>query len=354
MTLAWFDDRGGRPRGGWLAQGLLAFGVLGTSILSPAWAQASAQPAGQAAMIVPDAAAWVARLNSAATLGTYSGTMVFTAGGGVVSSSRVAHVCHGDQIYERVEALDGHQHRVYRHNETVHSVWPHKKLVVVEQQAASPSLVSTRRRVEPRALAHYTLSLQGSSVVAGRSAQVLLLTPKDEFRFAQRLLADESTGLLLRSDVIDPGGRVMESSAFSDVSIGGKGDAQAVLQGMTPAGYKVLPSVRRAVDWAAQGWQLQAGPPGFELIGSVQRPPPGGSGSSGGQPALQAMFSDGLSFVSLFIEPWHEASHRQALATEMGATHTLMQRVGDHWITAMGDVPRQTLEHFVKALEHRR
>jgi sigma-E factor negative regulatory protein RseB len=323
--------------------GLLACSALAPFVPLSATAQAVAG--------APDAVDWIARLNTAATRGIYSGTMVFTAGSGMVSSSRVAHVCHGDQIYERVEALDGHQHRVYRYNETVHSVWPHKKIVVVEQQAASPSLVSTRRRVEPRALAHYTLSLEGMSVVAGRSAQVLLLTPKDEFRFAQRLLADEATGLLLRADVIDPTGRVLESSGFSDVSIGGKGDVQAVLQGMTPAGYKVLPSVRRSVDWRAQGWQLKTELPGFELIGSVQRPPPGGSG---GQPALQAMFSDGLSFVSLFIEPWHEPSHRQALATEMGATHTLMQRVGDHWITAMGDVPRQTLEHFVNALEHRR
>jgi sigma-E factor negative regulatory protein RseB len=125
----------------------------------------------------------------------------------------------------------------------------------------------------------------------------------------------------------------------------------SVLQGMSPAGYQVLPSVRQAVDWAGQGWRLKSAVPGFDLVGCVQRPPLSGDR---GHPALQAMFSDGLSFVSLFIEPWHEPAHRQALAAEMGATHTVMQRVGDHWITAMGDVPRQTLEHFVDALERRR
>lgn len=325
--------RVGRRLGG----GLLAFALL------PALAQTAP---------VLDASAWLARLNAAATRSNYSGTMVFTAGGGVVSSSRVAHVSHGDQIAERVEALDGHQQRVYRHNETVHSVWPHKKLVIVEQKATTPNLVSTRRRVEPRALAHYELKLQdGTRVVAGRSARELLLVPKDELRFTQRLLADEASGLLLRADVVDPSGRVLESSAFSDVSIGGRGDVSSVLQGMSPVGYQVLPSVRQAVDWAGQGWRLKSAVPGFDLVGCVQRPPLSGDG---GHPALQAMFSDGLSFVSLFIEPWHEPAHRQALAAEMGATHTVMQRVGDHWITAMGDVPRQTLEHFVNALERRR
>jgi sigma-E factor negative regulatory protein RseB len=38
----------------------------------------------------------------------------------------------------------------------------------------------------------------------------------------------------------------------------------------------------------------------------------------------------------------------------MGATHTRMQRIGDHWITAMGDVPPRTLELFLGALERRR
>jgi sigma-E factor negative regulatory protein RseB len=187
--------------------------------------------------------------------------------------------------------------------------------------------------------------------VAGRTARELLLQARDELRFSQRLLADEATGLLLRADVIGPDGRVLESSAFSDVAIGGPGDAQAVLAGMSPAGYQVLPSARKAVDWARQGWRLRDAMPGFELVGTVQRPPLSGSGK---EPTLQAMFSDGLSFVSLFIEPWREPVHRQALATEMGATHTVMQRVGDHWITAMGDVPRRTLEHFVSALERQR
>lgn len=321
----------------------LALGLLCTAILPAA--------AGPAAPTL-DAAAWLARLNTAATDRNYRGTMVYTAGGGVVSSSRVAHLSIGGQVYERSEALDGQQHRVYRHNDTVHSVWPHKKVVVVEQKAATPSgLVSTRRRVEPRALAHYTLSVKGSSIVAGRPAQVLVLQPQDGLRFEQRLLADEATGLLLRTDVLAPDGRVLESSAFTEVEIGQRADPAGVLDGMKPAGYQVLPSRREPVDWASQGWRLRSDLPGFQMVGCVQRPALAAGTEAR---ALQAMFSDGLSFVSLFIEPFHEQAHTRALAAEAGATHTVMQRVGDHWITAMGDVPHQTLERFVAALERRR
>lgn len=323
----------------WIVAGVLAGGLLPTGAMG----------AGGGAPSTLDAAGWIARLNTAATERNYRGTMVYTAAG-VVSSSRVAHASTGDDVFERVEALDGHQHRVYRRNEQVQTVWPHKRIVVVEQRAASPGLVSTKRRVEPRALAHYRLSVGGSSVVAGRSARLLMLQPRDDLRFSQRLLADEETGLLLRADVLDGTGRVLESSAFSEVEIGGNADAQAVLDGMTPPGYEVIASRREIVDWAAQGWQLKRPVPGFELVGCLQRPAVGVAGDGR---ALQAMFSDGLSFVSLFIEPYREPTHRHALAAEMGATHTLMQRVGEHWITAMGDVPRRTLEQFVGALERR-
>jgi len=71
--------------------------------------------------------------------------------------------------------------------------------------------------------------------------------------------------------------------------------------------------------------------------------------------ALMAVFSDGLTHVSLFIEPIDRVPQRQPLHTQLGATHTLMQPHGaDWWITVMGDVPPQTLQRFHQALERRR
>lgn len=294
-----------------------------------------------------DAASWLARLNAAANERNYRGIMAFSVNGGVVSSSRIVHLSQGDQVYERVEALDGQMHRVYRHNETVHSVWPQKKVVVVEQHATAPGLVATRRRVDPRVLESYSLAVKGGSAVAGRTARVLLLEPRDDLRFAQRLLLDEATGLMLRADVLDTAGRVLESSGFTEVEIGLRLDKAAVTEGMKPAGYAVMPSARQSVDWGAAGWRLKSGVPGFQLIACVRRPAPAQSRDGH---ALQAVFSDGLSFVSIFMEPWSE---QQAGDGAMGATHTLMQRLGDHWITVMGDVPPRTLDLFLRALERR-
>jgi sigma-E factor negative regulatory protein RseB len=69
--------------------------------------------------------------------------------------------------------------------------------------------------------------------------------------------------------------------------------------------------------------------------------------------ALMAVFSDGLTHVSLFVEPY-DAQRHKPVATSLGATHTIMIRSGDWWITAMGDVPMATVHLFSMALERRR
>ena len=42
-----------------------------------------------------------------------------------------------------------------------------------------------------------------------------------------------------------------------------------------------------------------------------------------------------------------------ALATVIGATHTLTRRVNDMWLTAVGDVPPAALDQFMRALQRK-
>lgn len=69
---------------------------------------------------------------------------------------------------------------------------------------------------------------------------------------------------------------------------------------------------------------------------------------------LQTIFSDGLTYVSVFIEPFDPQRHQRAMRTAVGATQTLMRRQGDWWITVVGDVPPATLLAFANALERRK
>ncbi len=332
----------------WLAPLCLVAGLLAPVASTGAEAAAAAMPV--------DARGWLARIHAAASGRNYQGTMVFSTGG-VVSSSRVAHFCVGDQVFERIEALDGKPRQVYRHNDLVHTVWPQAGLVVIERRSVQSSLPSVTQSVEPRALDQYELRPEGLDRVAGREAFVFLLQPRDDLRFAQRVWADHETGLMLRSDVVGHGRAVLESSAFSEIEIGVRAQPDSVLLPIRKLEQlRVLRPAQTPTQLESQGWTMTRPVAGFRLASCVQRPvDPQGQASAAGVPpeVTQAVFSDGLTHVSLFIEPFDGVRHRKVIQAQFGATHSLTGRRGDFWITAMGDVPPATLKQFYDALERR-
>lgn len=301
-----------------------------------------------------DPTSWMSRIQQAASTRNYQGTLVFNAAG-VVSSSRVTHYCQGKQRFERIEVLDGESRQVYRHNDLTQTVWPRSRLAIVEQREA-PAEFPALPSGDARALESYDLRLLGNERVAGYDAQVLLLKPRDGHRFAQRLWAERSTGLLLRADILSPGGEVLESAAFSDLTIGGKSHPGTVLAAMRNLdGYRVVRPVVVPARLEAEGWSLTRPVPGFQLVSCVKRvlSAAGEAESDPDAQVLQAVYSDGMTHVSVFIEAF-DADRHKSVATSLGATHTLMNRLGSWWVTVMGDVPMSTVQNFHAALERRR
>jgi sigma-E factor negative regulatory protein RseB len=314
--------------------------------------RANPPDAAQKPLPAGEARKWLVRIHAAAHERNYQGTLVFSADG-ALSSARVAHFCEGAQSYERVELLDGRMQQTYRHNDRVLTLWPHSRVAVVEER--DPRQASLRPVIEPRAEEHYELRDQGSDHVAGREAQILLLSPRDDYRFAQRLWIDTRTGLMLRGDVLGPRQQVLESSAFTQVEIGVKPRPQSVLQPMKHVdGYRQVRPAQVATRLESEGWILRSVVPGFQLSSSTRRTLDAAEGAAEPAPVLQAVFSDGLTHVSMFIEAIDRQRHKKPLLTQVGATHTLMQPHGSEWwITVMGDVPAITLKQFFQALERR-
>jgi sigma-E factor negative regulatory protein RseB len=303
-----------------------------------------------------DARAWLVRIHTAANQRNYQGTMVFTAGG-MLSSSKVAHFSVGGQSFERLEALDGRMQRVYRHNDAVYTLWSQSRLAIIETRNVATQMGSLTKVAEPRAAEQYELQAEGSERVAGRDAMVLLLRPRDELRYPQRVWADRATGLMLRADVIGPAKAVLESAAFSQIEIGVRPQPESVLAPMARLdGYRVLRPLQVATQLEAEGWAMVRSVPGFILAGCLKRPldvtAPAGSQRVADQ-VLQAVFSDGLTHVSLFIEPFDARRHKLGMQAQIGATATMTLRRGDFWITAMGEVPIATLKLFNEALDRR-
>jgi sigma-E factor negative regulatory protein RseB len=147
-------------------------------------------------------------------------------------------------------------------------------------------------------------------------------------------------------------------------------------------GYRVNRSRIINTDLEREGWTLRSPVAGFRSVQCVQRlmaepgplpsatqgpsavntlTPATGAGISVGaitpEPGgglVQAIYSDGLTHVSIFIEGFRPGTHAPEPMVAMGATYAIVRRQGDWWITVVGDVPPSTLRQFAQALERRK
>lgn len=348
----------------WRSPSLLALGGIALLTAQLAWSQTAATGDTPAPAQAREVRTWLTRIHEAASRHNFQGTFIVSSGG-TAASARIAHYCEGPNQFERSETLDGQQRLVYRHNDTVHTVWPSGKLVLIEQRSLTTSFPALLQAGDDHIADFYEVRSQGVERVAGRAANVLSVRPKDGLRYGYRLWADQASGLLLRADTIGERNEVLESSAFSEVAVDVKAQPDSVLGPMKKLdGYRVSRPAMTPTRLDAEGWLLRQPAPGFKEVSCVRRPmnaapnitpapatapapAPGGSDRQ----VLQAIYSDGLTYVSVFIEPFNAQRHTRPLLASVGPMQTLMQQQGDWWITVVGEVPAATLRIFAKALE---
>jgi len=313
--------------------------------------------AGPAGPEVPDVRAWLGRIHEAANLRNYHGTFVVSAGG-ILASTRVAHYCDGRNQFERLETLGGPMKWQLRHNDVVHTLWPKGRVASIEQRDVLTSFPALLQGSHEAIADHYVLRVLGTDRVAGYETDVLQLSPRDAYRYGYRLWADQRSALLLRAEVLGPTDEVLESAAFSELSIGVKPQPESVLQPMRQLnGWRVVRPLLTRTRLESEGWMLRPALPGFREISCVRRTidsPVDSQAATAAAPAIQSIWSDGLTYVSVFIEAYEPQRHTRPMQTTMGATQTLMRRHGDWWVTLMGEVPAATLRQFANTLERQR
>lgn len=332
---------------------LLMLTSAACAVAPSAWAQAAVADAPSQAREVR---AWLLRIHEASSQRNYEGTFVVSSTA-AVASARIAHYCQGPNQFERSESLDGQARFIYRHNDEVRTLWPASKVALIEKRNLLASFPALLQAGDDRIADFYEVRRLKPERIAGHEANVLLVKPRDAFRYGYRLWADQGSGLLLRADVLGEHHEILESSAFSDVTIDVKPKVESVLQPMSKLdGYRVLHSALTPTRLDAEGWTLREPAPGFRLVSCVKRPMDDAAGADvpGAElPVVQAIYSDGLTYVSVFIEPFDAQRHPRAMTASVGATQTLMQRHADSWVTVVGDVPPATLRRFAKGLERK-
>ncbi|RYF15401.1 MAG: transcriptional regulator [Comamonadaceae bacterium] len=289
---------------------------------------------------------WLTRMHEASRQRNYVGTFVVTSSNGQMSSARIWHACNGERQVERVESLSGAPRSTFRRDDEVLTFLPESRTVRVERREALglfPELLKPNESAIPD---FYTANRVGSDRVAGFDADIVQVLPKDALRFGYRIWSEKKSGLVVKLQTLDDAGKVLEQAAFSELQLDAPVRMDKIAQMMAvPDGWRVEKAQVAKTTAAAEGWGLKSQVAGFKAMSCYKRPIEG---------VLQWIFSDGLASVSVFVEDFDRQRHQQEGVFASGATHTVTRRLQDWWITAVGEVPPQTLKAFSESLERRR
>ena len=308
---------------------------------------------------------WLVRMHEASRKRAYVGTFVVSSSNSM-SSSRIWHVCDGEQQMERVEALTGAPRSTLRRNDEVVTFFRDSKTALAEKRE-SLGLFPNLLKSNQSAMAQYYSARQlGVERVAGYEADVVLLQAKDNLRFGYRVWSERKSGLVIKLQTLDVEGRVLEQAAYSELQLDAPVSMSKLSQMMANVdGYKVAKSEMTKTTPSAEGWQLKNPVAGFKPMSCFKRSVASGDGA-GAEAALQWIFSDGLASVSLFVENFDRFRHAQEGQGATGATHSLTRRLtgkpaeksgdksGDWWLTVVGEVPAHVLASFAQGLERKK
>ena len=275
---------------------------------------------------------WLNRAAQAAKEQNYSGVYVYHHGEHV-EVMRVMHRADARGEQEKVEVLDGTPRQFLRVNNDVYCHMPDGRHVRLERNAPRRFFPALLPNDPQTLLAHYEVRLGGSERVAGRLCQVVTLEPRDGYRHAYHLWLDKRTGLPLKSRIVNDNGGVVSMFVFSEVQIGKAPDAKHFQNDM--AGKRILnASLDKAADTA---WNVKA-PPGYAQVQAAVRPLPGKSA-----PVTHLVFSDGLSVLSMFIEPTDPRAHTLNGLSAEGAIGIYARAVDGYTVTTLGEAPAAAL-----------
>lgn len=323
--------------------------LIVTACTSLTWTGALAQEAGGASAATRSVNEWLTRMHEASRMRAYTGTLVVTAGS-AMSASKIWHVCDGSQQMERVDTLTGTPRTTIRRNSEVITFEPETRKAVVEKREALGMFPEFVRAPKNLIAQFYGSREVGAQRVAGHLSDMVEILPRDEWRFGYRIWSEQKTGLVVKLQTLDTRGRVLEQVAFSELQLDAPVSMDKLARLMKDTrGYEVSKTSLRKTTPQAEGWRLREDVPGFTAMSCHTRDANGAAAP--GQAPMQWVFSDGLASVSLFVEPFDAQRHDQEGDAAQGATHSVSRRVGEHWVTAVGEVPVATLQRFTQALE---
>ena len=257
---------------------------------------------------------WLLRIHEAASRRNFQGTFVVSVGGNV-ASARIAHSAkarpaRADRIARR------RLRRVYRHGDDRPHGWPRKPHG--DDGAARTWSALSRRCCRPATMAwppSMTCAPEGSERVAGHHGDRAAICARDGLALGIPAVGRSRHTICCCApkcwaSTTRCSKRRRSRRSFHRRAAAARQHRAADAAGLSTAG-TCCGLTFTPTRLEAEGWSARQPVPGFEPVSCVRRQidAPGDAGAKpAAPPVIQSIYSDGLTYVSVFIEPFRAAA----------------------------------------------
>lgn len=291
---------------------------------------------------------WLDRMNTAVEQLNYRGTFVHVVDGNAETLD-IVHRFANDGVRERISSSSGAGPEILRTADTVRSVFPEKRLVMIEEPEGSSIPVASSLNYTNELERYYQMTTFPKGREADRDTQVVSIRARDEYRYGYLLWLDRESALPVKMQVRDEAGNVIESILFTELTVLDSIPEFAVAPSISAEGFTWKRPV--AAEFEASSSEIWAAtrlPNGFGLSESRLSLLAGSR-----YPVQHLVYTDGLATVSVFIaHPLSDAEMPEGFS-RFGSTNAYSLKVDGRLATAMGDVPRLTVQRIATSLDAR-
>lgn len=265
--------------------------------------------------------------------------------GQTLSSHRIAHALVDGVEREHVVHLDGDAREFHRAGHGSDCEHTGDRLLRLDP---ARRLARNGDAGVPEAdiTAYYAIEFDGRERVANRSGQRLRIVPRDPYRYGMKMVLDDESSLLLKSETLDSLDRVLERFQFVELHVGEKpprsefsadDDEDEEEEAHRAPFTEVAPAFAWTVSWVPQG---------FVRSGEGRRRPVGENA-----PVEVRTYTDGLAVFSIFVERATAETTPGAGVASRGATVSyIVPRGHGHLVTVVGEIPVEAAQLIANAV----
>ena len=127
-----------------------------------------------------------------------------------MDSFRYRHINQGQKVYAQLVTLDGEQQEIIQRGNLVSYFQPGSRAFTINSGEIVDALPAVIRTDFSKLSQNYDFIKLGKDRIAGRFVDTIRIVPKDDFRYQYLVFLDEENGLLLRGDMLDREGKLLD------------------------------------------------------------------------------------------------------------------------------------------------